>query len=43
MNPTVRHMKSSGYINPVPMSIVRLIKHPNISIDIDEIESNRIK
>lgn len=43
MNPTVRHMKSSGYINPVPMSMVRLIKHPNISIDIDEIESNRIK
>ena len=39
-DPTVRHMKSSGYINPVPMSMIRLIKHPNISIDVNEIESN---
>lgn len=39
-DPTVRHMKSSGYINPVPMSMIRLIKHPNISIDVNEIETN---
>ena len=43
MDLTVRHMKSSGYINPVLMNMIRLIKHPNISIDIEKIENNRIK
>lgn len=41
-DPTVRHMKSSGYKNPVPMSIVRLIKHPNISINLSELDNNQI-
>lgn len=33
VDPTVRHMKSSGYKNPVPMDMVKLIKHPNYSIE----------
>ena len=40
-DPSVRHMKSSGYKNPVPMNMVRLIKHPNILIDINELETTR--
>lgn len=39
-NPKVRHMKSSGYKNPVPMNMVRLIKHPHIFVDINELENN---
>ena len=31
-DPTVRHMKSSGYKNPVPMDMVKLIKHPHMEI-----------
>lgn len=31
-DPTVRHMKSSGYRNPVPFDIIKLIKHPNIEL-----------
>lgn len=31
-DPMVRHMKSSGYKNPVPMDLVKLIKHPNMEI-----------
>lgn len=32
-DPSVRHMKSSGYKNPVPMSMVKLIRHPYIPVD----------
>lgn len=32
-DPIVRHMKSSGYKNPVPMYMVKLIKHPNLEIN----------
>ena len=32
-DPTVRHMKSSGYKNPVPMELVKVIKHPDMEID----------
>ncbi len=39
-DPMVRHMKSSGYKNPVPMNMVRLIKYPNMTIDIKELDSN---
>lgn len=35
-DPTVRHMKSSGYKNPVPIDMVRLIKHPDYDIDLEE-------
>ena len=35
-DPTIRHMKSSGYKNPVPMDMVRLIKHPDFDINLDE-------
>lgn len=30
-NPNVRHIKSSGFNNPVPISMIKLIKHPNIN------------
>ena len=39
-DPNVRHMKSSGYKNPVPMSMIRLIRHPKILIDLHESEIN---
>lgn len=42
LDPTVRHMKSSGFKKPVPMSMVRLIKHPNIKIDINELNNSDI-
>ena len=32
-DPTTRFMKSSGYQNPVPMELVRVIKHPTLNID----------
>lgn len=31
-DPTVRHMKSSGYKKPVPFDMIKLIKHPNIEL-----------
>lgn len=40
-DPSVRHMKSSGYKKPVPMNMVRLIKHPKILIDINELETSQ--
>lgn len=40
-DPTVRHMKSSGYRNPVPMNMVRLIKHPDIIVDLEEIQTEK--
>lgn len=33
-DPNVRHMKSSEYKNPVPFSMIRVIKHPNMEIDL---------
>lgn len=36
-DPLVRHMKSSGYKNAVPMSLVRLIRHPNINVNLEEV------
>lgn len=42
VDPTVRHMKSSGYKNPVPISMVKLIKHPQKLIDKNELnETNK--
>lgn len=29
-DPYVRHMKSSGYRNPVPMSLIKVVKHPKM-------------
>jgi len=40
-DPYVRHMKSSGFQNPVPMSMVRLIKHPNIFVNPEKLENNQ--
>ena len=40
-DPTVKHMKSSGYKNPVPMDMVRLIKYPNMEIDLSESQNNK--
>ena len=34
------HMKSSGYKTPVPMSMVKLIKHPHIIIEKNELEES---
>ena len=36
-DPTVRHMKSSGFKNPVPMNMVRIIKYPKDMIH-DEVD-----
>lgn len=38
-DPMIRHIKSSGYKNPVPMDLVRVIKHPNIEINVEELEN----
>jgi len=35
----IRHIKSSGYKNPVPMDLVRVIKYPNIEINVEELEN----
>jgi len=40
IDPTVRHMKSSGYNNPVPMNMIKLIKHPSIPNDVNECSIN---
>lgn len=37
-DPSVRHLKSSGYKHPVPISIIKLIKHPTILDAIDEVK-----
>ena len=39
-DPKVRQMKSSGYKNPVPMHMVRLIKHPHIKVDIHKLNNS---
>lgn len=41
-DPSVRHMKSSGYKNPVPMNMVKLIKHPYIPVDNINSENKKI-
>jgi len=40
-HPNVRHMKSSGFKNPVPMNMVRIIKQPSLIIDNDVFELNQ--
>ena len=35
-DPTIKHMKSSGFKHPVPMELVRVIKHPDIEIHLDD-------
>ena len=32
-NPRVRHMKSSGYKKPVPISLIKVIKHPDYKLE----------
>lgn len=39
-DPTTRFMKSSGYKNPVPMKIVKVIKHP--TLDINELNNKNL-
>lgn len=34
IDPNVRHMVSSSQTNPVPMDMIKLIKHPTLSTDI---------
>lgn len=41
IDPSVRHMKSSGFKNPVPISMVKLIKYPNTILNNDHLETDQ--